>query len=282
MTYARPTRIEDALSLLAEGGWRLLAGGTDLYPALVGRPMPAKVLDLGGIGELRGISASQSGWSIGARTTWSDVIRADLPPAFDCLKLAAREIGSVQIQNTGTVAGNLCNASPAADGVPPLAVLDAEVVLRSLAGERLVPLHELILGNRRTARRDDELITAVRIGRASARGRSGFLKLGARRYLVISIAMAAARIETGADGRIETASVAIGSCSEVAQRLPALERALIGRQAAEAVAAVDREQLADLSPISDVRGTAAYRRDAALEIVRRAIQQCVPGRREAA
>jgi CO/xanthine dehydrogenase FAD-binding subunit len=279
VTYAKPTRLEEALRLIAEGGWRLLAGGTDFYPALVGRPMPEKVLDLNGLEELRGISSDPSHWRIGARATWSEVIRAELPPAFDALKLAAREVGSVQIQNAGTVAGNLCNASPAADGVPALLVLDAEVVLRSVAAERALPLSHFILGNRRTTRREEELVTAIRIPRASTGGHSGFLKLGARKYLVISIAMAAARIAVEGT-RIREAAIAVGSCSEVAQRLPALERALAG-QTIDAVS-VAPEHLAPLAPISDVRGTADYRRDAALELVRRTIAQCLSGRRAAA
>ena len=113
--FERPRSVAEAASLLAAGDWTLLAGGTDLYPAHVGRPIARPVLDLSRVDGLRGIRRSESGWTIGATTTWSDVIRADLPPLFDALKAAAREVGGVQIQNAGTVAGNVCNASPAAD-----------------------------------------------------------------------------------------------------------------------------------------------------------------------
>ena len=100
---------------------------------------------------------------IGARTTWTDLVRHPLPPAFDALKQAAREVGSVQIQNVASVAGNLCNASPAADGVPPLLALDAEVELRSARRARAcLPLGDFILGNRRTALQAGELVTAIR------------------------------------------------------------------------------------------------------------------------
>ncbi|MBX3572765.1 MAG: xanthine dehydrogenase family protein subunit M [Mesorhizobium sp.] len=269
--YARPDTIEEAVALLSTGRWRPLAGGTDFYPAQGSRPIRDSIVDLNGIAALRGIERTTEGIRIGARTSWTDIVRADLPPAFEGLRLAAREVGSVQIQNTGTVAGNLCNASPAADGVPPLLTLDASVELRSAAGTRVLPLQAFILGNRRTALRPDELVTAVLVPSASAGGRSTFLKLGARRYLVISIAMVAARIAVAA-GRVTQAAIAVGSCSEVAKRLTALEADLVGRDADAALAHVVQEHhLAGLSPIDDVRASAAYRREAAREIVARAI-----------
>lgn len=269
--YVRPDTIEEAVALLSAGRWRLLAGGTDFYPAQANRPIRDNILDLNAISALRGIERTAEGIRIGARTSWTDIVRADLPPGFDGLRLAAREVGSVQIQNTGTVAGNLCNASPAADGVPPLLTLDASVELRSTAGARVLPLPAFILGNRRTALRPGELVTAVLIPSASAGGRSTFLKLGARRYLVISIAMVAARLAV-ADGRVAHAAIAVGSCSEVAKRLTALEADLVGREADTSLAlAVQERHLAGLSPIDDVRASAAYRREAAREIVARAI-----------
>jgi CO/xanthine dehydrogenase FAD-binding subunit len=209
---------------------------------------------------------------LGARASWTDVLRRDLPPSFDALKLAAREVGSIQIQNRGTVAGNLCNASPAADGVPPLMVLDAEVELASATGRRLLPLADFILGNRRTARQPDELMTAVHVPKVSTEGASHFLKLGARRYLVISIAMVAARLAIEPDGRIGEAAISVGACSAVAQRLRRLETALIGRKAGpDALDAVAETAFDGLSPIDDVRGTALYRRQAATEIVKRTL-----------
>ena len=184
----------------------------------------------------------------------------------------------MQIQNMASIAGNLCNASPAADGVPPLLVLDAEVELRSAKGSRALPLGDFILGNRKTALLPGEMVTAIRVPKASTQGASAFVKLGARRYLVISIAMAAARISLDASGRIAGAAIAVGACSAVAQRLSPLEAALVGLMPGpdleEAVAIAD---LGALSPIDDVRGTAEYRNDAAREIVLRALRQaCGP------
>lgn len=270
--YARPRSLGDALDLLAGSRWRVLAGGTDVYPAIGAGLLRDDVLDITLLSELAGISNVGDHVVIGGLTRWTDIVRALLPPAFDALRSAAREVGSIQIQNRATVAGNLCNASPAADGVPPLLVLDAQVELRSVTETRVLPLRDFILGNRRTALRPDELLTAVRIPKESAEGKSGFVKLGGRRYLVISIAMAAARIEQGADGRVTGAAVAVGSCSPLAMRLPALEARILGRPMAElAGIGITAEDVAGLSPIDDVRATAGYRLEAAREIVARSL-----------
>ncbi len=279
--YAKPTSVDEALALLGSGPWRILAGGTDVYPALGARPNREAILDIGSLTALRGIAREGTLWRIGAATTWSQVVQAALPPAFAALTAAAREVGSVQIQNTATVAGNLCNASPAADGVPPLLVLDAEVELRSVRGQRRVPLADFILGNRRTMRAVDELATAVLVPEAAIRGRSAFVKLGARRYLVISIAMAAARVDIDADGRIATAAIAVGACSAVAQRLRALESSLIGLRPASVRDVLAMADLSALAPIDDVRATASYRLEAAREIVARAIELACDGTAEA-
>ena len=283
--YARPRSLDEALGLLAGSRWRVLAGGTDFYPALGAAPLRDDVLDITLLrDELAGISEIDGHYVIGGLTRWADVVRAALPPAFDALRQAGREVGSVQIQNRATIAGNLCNASPAADGVPPLLALDAEVELRSQGCRRLVPLAAFIRGNRRTAISADELLTAIRVPKPAARGRSAFVKLGARRYLVISIAMAAARISVDGDGRVAAAAIAVGACSPVARRLRALEQDLIGKPAKETLGnAVEPRHLAALSPIEDVRGTAAYRVEAAREIVARALRSTVGGEaREAA
>jgi CO/xanthine dehydrogenase FAD-binding subunit len=271
MLYAKPKSLDEALALLAADQWRLLAGGTDFYPAQGVRPIDDNILDLNGIASLRWIDRTASHIVFGARTTWQDICRADLPPAFDALKLAAREVGSVQIQNTGTIAGNLCNASPAADGMPPLLVLDAEVEVRSAAGARYLPLDAFVLGNRRTALAPGEMVTAIRVPVTSTQGRSTFLKLGARRYLVISIAMVAARFVLNDDQRIEHAAISVGACSPVAVRLRGLEQQVIGQSATTGLsAAIEAYDFDELSPIDDVRATAGYRRDAVRELIRRA------------
>ena len=269
--YAKPTTVDEALALLGEGAWRILAGGTDFYPAQGSKPFRDNVLDINGLAALRGIAETGSHWVIGARTTWTDIIRHPLPPAFDALKQAAREVGSAQIQNVASVAGNLCNASPAADGVPGLLILDAEVELRSTAATRHLPLRDFILGNRRIALHASEMVTAIRVAKPGATGTSAFVKLGARRYLVISIAMVAARLVVE-DGAVRDAAVAAGSCSVVARRLAGVEAALRGLAVGPSLAdAVLSAPMAELSPIADVRGSAEYRLDAVREIVARAV-----------
>ncbi len=156
--------------------------------------------------------------------------------------------------------------------MPALLILGAEVELASQRGTRRLPLARFITGYRQTARQPDEILAAVLIPKAN--GRSAFCKLGARRYLVISILMAAALVETAEDGSIDRAAVAIGAASPVAQRLPELEKALIGLPRGVAPSSVIRpEHLDTLSPIDDVRATAAYRRDAARTIAGRALDR---------
>ena len=278
--YFRPGTLDEAVHVLAAHGGQILSGGTDFFPALGDRPLPGSVVDVSGISEIKGIAVDEDQIRIGGLTTWSQVIAAPLPRCFDALKSAAREIGAVQIQNRATVAGNLCNASPAADGVPPLLALDAQVELVSAAGSRRMPLGDFIVGNRKTLRRPDEILSSVIVPRQFDDAASAFLKLGARRYLVISIAMVAVivKVKVKSDGAsfVAAARVAVGSCSAVATRLIALENALLGAPARIGLGAlVSREHLTALSPIDDVRATASYRIDAARTLIARALDACV-------
>jgi CO/xanthine dehydrogenase FAD-binding subunit len=281
--YLRPRRLDEALGALAAGGpggaaWVVVAGATDHYPARVGRRPQEDVLDVTAIPGMREIADIHGGWWIGALTTWTDLAEASLPSLFAGLRQAALAIGGLQIQSRATVVGNVCNASPAADGIPNLLALDAQLELASERGTRRVPIGSFVTGNRRTTRAPDELVTGlfVPMPLAGTSVRSTFEKLGSRAYLVISIAMVAAIAEIGEDGTVARARVAVGACSEVAQRLPALEAELAGRPAAAGSAAIVRpEHLAGLTPIDDVRGTAEYRRDAALTVVRRALAKAL-------
>ena len=262
----------DALAALAAGSRVILAGGTDYYQARVGKPLDDDVLDITALPDMRHIVDAESHWRIPALTTWTDLLETPLPPLFNGLKLAAREVGGVQIQNAGTICGNLCNASPAADGTPNLLALDADVQLASVDGVRYLPVSKFVAGNRKTARRPNELVTALIVRKPDGDARSTFLKFGARRYLVISIVMIGAVMELGADRRIMAARVAVGACSAAPQRLPELESVLKGERLDVALAdVVGVDHLAPLSPIDDVRGTAEYRMDAAVTLLKRAI-----------
>jgi CO/xanthine dehydrogenase FAD-binding subunit len=267
--WLRPTSMSDALAALAERRWTILAGGTDHFPARLGPPRDEDILDITTLAGLRQIEARPDGWFIPCGATWTDLIMADLPSAFDGLRAAARQVGGVQIQNRGTLVGNLCNASPAADGVPSLLALDARVLLASAQDRRELPLGDFILGNRRTARRHDELVLGVFVPAPPAGARGAFLKLGARRYLVISIVMVAAVLDLRPDGAVRNARIAVGACTPVAVRLPALEAALIGRRPAPDL--IRPEHLTPLTPIDDVRGSAEYRLLAARELLGRVL-----------
>jgi len=273
-SYLRPVSLEDALAALAAGPRAVLAGGTDHYPARVGQPFDEDVLDITAIPDLAGVRAANSDIRIGALARWADVATANLPPAFDGLRSAARQIGGPQVQNAGTVCGNVCNASPAADGIPNLMVLDAFVELASAAGTRSVPIGDFVTGNRRTLRQDDELVTGLLVPTPPDSARSCFRKLGARSYLVISIAMVAVLLAPAPDGTVAEARVAVGACAPVAQRLSTLERALAGAVVGAGLADMAQAaHLSSLSPIDDVRGTAEYRMDAALTLIRRSLAE---------
>jgi CO/xanthine dehydrogenase FAD-binding subunit len=274
--YSQPVDLSEALERLAGGRWAVLAGGTDYYPARVSRPLADPVLDISRLAALRGVQLGPDGWRIGALTSWSDLAGAPLPPLLASLAQVAVEVGGRQVQNRGTIGGNLCNASPAADGVPALLALDARVELASVAGRRELPLEDFMVGNRRTALRPDELLTAIRVPARAETATSGFVKLGHRRYLVISIAMVGAMLEFDADDRVCAAGIAVGACSAAARRLRALEaclpglpRAGLAGEVASMLAGDAGEMLRPLAPIDDVRGTAAYRLDAVRTLVPR-------------
>lgn len=268
--YRRPTSLDAALAALAHGGPTVVAGGTDVYPALAGRDVPTEVLDISAVTELRGITVSDDGLRIGAGVTWNEIASANLPTGLRALQQAALQVGAVQVQKAGTVAGNLCTASPAGDGIPVLLALDARVELRSTRGTRSVPLDEFITGYRSTTKVADELVTAIVVPHEATERVSSFVKLGTRAYLVISLAMVAVAIGRDASGAVSSARIAVGACSPVARRLASVEAAVLRGGAVH----VDSELLTELSPIDDIRCSAAYRLDVVPELVRRGLVEC--------
>ena len=261
--------------LAATPDCQVLAGGTDVFPARAGaevwlRRDSRALLDISGLPALRQVTDEGAQWRIGALVTWAQLCATPLPACFDGLKAAARQVGGPQVQNRGTLLGNLCNASPAADGVPPSLTLDALVELAGPGGRRVLPLAEFLQGNRRTALVTGELAVALLVPKPGVAARGGFLKLGARSHLVISIAMVAGVVEV-AGGVVRSVKLAVGACSAVAQRLPLAEAALLGRLPDPAL--VLPEHLAALAPIDDVRATAAYRQDVTLVLLRRLLEQ---------
>lgn len=273
MEYHSPVSLQDALDVLGDGGARIVAGATDFFPGLERGREPERLLDVTRIPEMRGISVSDAGWRIGGATTWTDVIEYPFPVAFSGLKAAAREVGSAQIQNAGTVAGNICNASPAADGVPPLLTLGAMVETASVRGPRLLRLEDFIVGVRKVSLHPDEVVAAVHVPSDCRDGRSSFLKLGSRKYLVISISMVAVLIHLGPGRKVAEARIAVGACSPVAARLPELEAAVVGLNAdsLEAEFPSGPDLLRPLAPLDDIRASAEFRNRSTMELCKRAL-----------
>ncbi len=273
MAYLRPDKLDDALDWLAAEQPLVMAGCTDIYPTRYTTTLGGPLLDITAIDELRGIEMKDGWRRFGAATSWREILQTPLPASYAMLKQASREIGAVQIQNSGTIGGNLCTASPAADSVPCLMALDAEVELSSVRGRRRLELAKFLTGARQTALAPDELVVAIHVPETAETGCSAFHKLGARHYLVISIAMVAVRLVVDG-GRIRAARIAIGACAPVAVRLWELEDALVGSDVKDAPK-LAREMLtgisSSLSPIADVRASAEYRHRAAAEISQRVI-----------
>ena len=276
-----PTRLEAAYALLAEAdvdgaaAWRPIAGGTDLMVQLaseIGEP-PARMLDIWGIDELRGIAVEADALVIGALTTYTEIRRSPLVAEFvPVLAEAAATIGAAQIQNRGTIGGNVVNASPAGDTLPVLLALGAEIVLGSARGERTVAAADFWPAYRMTARRNDELVLRIRVPLVTDR-QVRFRKIGTRRAQAISkVVMALAwRAASDADPWTDV-RLALGSVAPTPVRSPAAEAVLEGQRPTRETADVAREALeAALHPIDDVRSTAEYRKFALERVVRRMV-----------
>lgn len=260
LSLVQPRTLDDALAALREDGPLLpIAGCTDVYVTLnFGTERETRFLDLWGIGELRGIEEMDGGMRLGALATHTEMARSPLVrDRLPILAAACREVGGAQIQNRGTIGGNVANASPAGDTLPVLAVADAVVVLRSAGGERRVPFDGFYTGYRATVMRPDELIVAIEI--PTVRGAQWFRKVGTRAAQAISkVVMAAVRGDRP--------RVALGSVAPTVVRLPRTEEALAsGAPIAEA----QRVLMDEVTPIDDIRSTADYRRRVAANLLAR-------------
>lgn len=284
--YHQPESLLDAVALAARFGEEgsFLAGGTDLIVQIErGRVAPRHLIGLHRVPGLARIE-SNGRITLGALVTHRSIERAPtLAGALRCLVEGAEVIGGHQVRNVATVGGNLVNASPAADLVPGLLVLDGVVTLVGPGGERELPVERFLLGPNRTARRPDELLTHVSLPAPPARAATAFLKAGRRRAMEISVVCVAARLTLDASlGRCLEARVALGAVAPTAVRAHEAERALEGRpvggeafrRAAEAAQEACR-------PIDDVRASAAFRQHLVGVLVRRALDRCVERARQA-
>jgi CO/xanthine dehydrogenase FAD-binding subunit len=255
----RASSTADALRMLRDEQRTPVAGATDVYVAAnFGTLVPRRLVDIWGLDELRDISLRIDSLVIGALATYTEVIRSPevairLPMLID----AARLVGGPQIQNRGTIGGNIANASPAGDTLPVFAAADAVVVLRNVDGERRVPFTSFYTGYRATVMKPDELIVAVEVPRSD--GRQWFRKVGTRAAQAISKIVVAGI-------RAERPRIAYGSVAPTVLRAREAERALMdGGDIDAAAAALERE----ISPIDDLRSTAAYRRRVSVNLLRR-------------
>ncbi len=273
-----PTGLDAAYALLVDASgtpWRPLAGGTDLMVQMtgeIGEP-PERVLDIWGLDELRGIALEDGAVAIGALTTYTEIRRSPvLVEHLPALVDAAATIGAAQIQNRGTIGGNVINASPAGDTLPVLLAVGAQMVLGSASGERTVAADEFWPAYRSTARRDDELLLRMRIPLVSDR-EVRFRKIGTRRAQAISKVVMALAWRSQGDGAWTDVRLALGSVAATTVRAPAAESALEGtipsKEVADSAAAA---LVSELTPIDDVRSTADYRRLVAGRVLHRIIR----------
>ena len=268
----RPGTLPEALALLAGGAWRPIAGGTDaMVERAAGIPDARGYLDLGALDELRRIRLEDGALVLGAATTYDELRRSPLVGAHvPVLAEMARQVGAVQIQNRGTLGGNIATASPAGDSLPVLLALDAEIVVGSTRGERTIAAAVFFPAYRRTALAADELILRIRVPIRPDRT-VVFRKVGTRQAQSISVVVLAVAWRPE-DGAWHDVRVALGSVAPTPIRARAAETALEGAPPSKEVAAVAAATLAaEIAPIDDVRSTAEYRREVAGRVLHRIV-----------
>ncbi len=264
----RATSLPEALELLARHrGAAVLAGGTDLMVDLgLGERLPSRLIDIWPVDEIRGVRKHGRRLWVGALATWTDIIRSpEARQEAPALVEAARTIGALQIQNRGTLGGNLGNASPAGDSLPVLLALDAVIEVASRdRGSRFIPADQFFVAYRRVRREPDELITGVWLPGRHDRDRTHYRKVGTRAAQAISKVVFAGRVRL-VDHEVQEARIAFGSMAAVPVRCPLVETALTGRPVDPSAS----EKLArDLAPIDDIRSTGSYRIRVATNLLR--------------
>lgn len=271
----RPSSLDEALRRLADDpGLLPIAGGTDLMVAdRLARSARARVLDVTRLPELGGVRDAEGGLEIGAGVTFDELRRhPEVRRRFPALAAAAAEVGGWQIQIRATLGGNAANASPAGDSLPVLLALGATVVVAGAGGEREVPYDRFHVGYRQTALRPGELIVRFRLPDPPAGSRQLFRKVGTRRAQAISKVVVCGVGRVGGDGRIDHLRLAAGSVAATPVRLRAAEATGEGGAwSEELAAAVGRAAAGEVTPIDDVRSTAAYRAGVLDRVVRRLV-----------
>ena len=275
--YYSPESLDEALSLLAElENATPVIGGTDLMIAMRnGVSVPSHVVDLNEIPELNYVKEEEGIIRIGATATHSQVANSPLVAGIHSLVDSVSRIGSPQIRNRGTITGNICNASPAADSAPPLLVHMAEVEIQSLDGRRTIPIADLFTGPKINSLEPGELLIEIRIPVPPAGSASSFKRIGRRKAFTLSVVSAAAYIQMEGETCTD-AKVAFGSVAITPIRVPEAENLLTGSKLdEETINAASKAVYEAVKPITDVRGTAEYRKDMCPVLMRRAIDQCL-------
>jgi len=257
-----PSDLADALHLLEKGGWRPLAGGTDLMVLFeAGKLEGKKYFNIWNLEDLRGFEEKPEQVRFGALSTYAEMqANPVLQKEFPMLCQAARETGSIATQNRGTVGGNIVNASPAADTPPALLCYDAELQLVSAKdGIRWVRYDEFHVGYKKMILRDDELLCSIRIPRRPPTWRDYYRKVGTRRAQAISKVCFAGSLQM-VDGVMQDVRIALGSVAPVPLRCRVTESVLRGQHPSARWFAAAREELTrEIAPIDDIRSTARYR-----------------------
>jgi carbon-monoxide dehydrogenase medium subunit len=267
---------EDATALLSQYSpdVRLLAGGTDVLCELkTGASGVGHLVTLDQIEAIRGISEEAGGLRIGALTTINEIDESTLVcGAYEVLRDAASQMATLQIRNTATIGGNIASANPCADMPPVLMVLDATAVVISADSERNVPLHEIITGPRETTLKQNELLTAVFVPRPPTRFGAAYARFGLRNGNAIAVASVAASLNLDDDGTVHNARIALGAVAPAAKLVQAANLWLEGRELSDDV--LDEAANAAMEaaePISDLRGSAEYRRELVGVLTKRAL-----------
>lgn len=276
--YQRPTTLSELTGLMAREGARVLAGGTDLIPQMrEGRRKVATVIDLKRIGECIGIEVlPDGGMAIGAAVSATAVARDEhIRRDYPGIAAAALLIGSYQVQNRASLGGNICNAAPSADAVPPLIAHGARAEIAGKDGLREIPLEEIFAGPGRTHLAPGEVLTRILLPPVAARSASHYLRFTPRREMDIAIAGVGGFVALDEAGIITQARIALASVAPKPIRAPSAEAALIGASLDDAtIHAAGEAARGDASPISDTRGSADYRRELVAVLTRRVLAHC--------
>lgn len=281
--YHRPVTITELKEHLSQPGARILAGGTDIVPRMrQGKFSAPIIVDTSGVQAMRFIEDQGSEIVLGALTPHQELAdSALLKNVNPALVTAAESIGCQQTRSRGTLGGNIANASPAADILPPLLIFDATLLLQSLEGERRIALEKFLLGPGLTDLREGEFIHSVSFKPFSGAWGSAFIKVGKRSGMAISVVNAAVAVELSDTGKISNIRIALGAVAPTAIRCRIVEQSLLGKEPAPALMKEIHDACQEeINPITDIRSTEEYRDHAAAVIIHRALESAVEQAKE--